>query len=417
MNLWPRISSQLARPLLAPSTAWRFPSYGRALLDAHTPVLEQPWPDATVRPLLPAAFVEWRYYSVLAPAFHGIVGAALFNPFARFAELADGGLLLIVAGVFDAPNQPDALARAAARGELAEICWMHLFPLTTLRFEGGTLAAAHADAELRIVHSTLQDAALSIVADGLTLHLRHSGLPGSALDPVFADDLRRTPGAHWVVANPSPMAHVGGELRLARPFVAALVGQHGSSFASPALLDRLNGDQHVAPLANENGYYEHSWGINPLPLHGWDFLFAPNVARRQGLVLQTYTRSDRLRYLELFWHQEGTPRYARFGADQLQLTWPRQQLHPRIGAHVPLARTIQASQGGLRLHVENAIPHQIPLLRPDKALTRHFFISEQIGFVRWRLTDDAGRVVAESDYIPAGGEVAYGRLLRDNYLG
>jgi hypothetical protein len=92
------------------------------------------------------------------------------------------------------------------------------------------------------------------------------------------------------------------------------------------------------------------------------------------------------------------------------LTWDDAYLDADVQARLPLKRRITARKPGLRLEVENTIPLQIPFLRPEKLAVRHFFISEQIAFCSWRLTDDAGHILAEAHEQPAGGELAHFRL-------
>ena len=89
---------------------WRWPVYQR-LIHGRTDPERATAPALPVAPpLLPAlgsaGFIEWRYWSVLSEVFHGIVGLSLVNPEQRFAGIAEGGLLLIVAGVFDRPHDP-----------------------------------------------------------------------------------------------------------------------------------------------------------------------------------------------------------------------------------------------------------------------------------------------------------------------
>ena len=69
-----------------------------------------PIPTPRLPGLASACFIEWRYFAVLSPAFHGIAGLALVNPDCRFPSVAEGGLLLIVAGVVDRPRLPSSAA-------------------------------------------------------------------------------------------------------------------------------------------------------------------------------------------------------------------------------------------------------------------------------------------------------------------
>jgi hypothetical protein len=405
-------------PVLAPSEAWRFPAYARAFLGRGKPLLAPSPAEWLLRPWLPASYVEWRYYSVLAAGFHGIVGLAIFNPFNRFAALAESGLLLIIAGVLDAPRSAAEVRHLREQGGLRQICWMHLFPTASLEFtaEGiEVLRAEHAGVELRARNYTTQYGSVALRAEkSLALVLEHRGLEGTEIAPCYANDQGGLPGEHWIVYNPSPIAEATGELRLAPQFLERLdaTGQGGTfpNFVSPALRREIARAGAAVRWHKANGYYEHSFGVRPLPLNGWDFLFVPDAERRQGLVLQTYRNSRILRYIEVFWQQEGQPRYTRFTADELHLDWSLSFADPDTGTQLPARRTLTARRPGLRLEVTNDIPHHIPFLRPAKLAVRHFFISEQIGFCTWRLSDEAGGVLAEAHEQPAGGEVAHARL-------
>jgi hypothetical protein len=412
------INPDFLTPVLAASEAWRFPAYARAFLGRGKPLLAPPRAERLLRPWLPASYVEWRYYSVLAAGFHGIVGLALFNPFNRFARLAESGLLLIVAGVLDAPRSAAEVRDLREQEGLRQLCWMHLFPTARLEFttEGvEVLRAEHEGVELRARNYTTQYGSVALRAEhALALVLEHRGLEGTEIAPCYADDLGDLPGEHWIVYNPSPIAEATGELRLAPHFLQRLddAGQAGTfpNFVSPSLRREVARAGYAARWHKASGYYEHSFGVRPLPLNGWDFLFVPDAERRQGLVLQTYRNSRVLRYVEVFWQQDGQPRYTRFTADELHLDWPLSFADPDTGTTLPARRTLTARRPGLRLEVTNDIPHHIPFLRPARLAVRHFFISEQIGFCSWRLSDEAGRVLAEAHDQPAGGEVAHARL-------
>jgi hypothetical protein len=425
MSFLPGVNPAFAATVLEPSAAWRFPAYARAFFSRDTetsgqadpPLLTARWLNRTLKPLLPATYVEWRYFSIISPAFHGIVGLALFNPFQRFEQIAESGLLFILAGAFDVPPTADALHAQAARGALRHICWMHLFPTASLSLVGPdetTLRALHDGVRLDVGQLAPNHGTVHLSSEsGLALSLSHTGLEGTAIEPCFADDLRRVAGAHWIVYNPSPIARTSGEIAMTRQFVRDLVPGQQSRWPSHASA-ALAGDPVAGSIdvhwQDANGYYEHSFGLNPLLLHGWDFLFVPNAERRQGLVLQTYLRSEVLRYIEVFWNEAGSQRYTRFTADQMRLEWHAAAPDPDIGVVLPGKRTLSARKPGLRLEVENTLPYQIPFLRPEKLAVRHFFISEQIGFCSWRLSDDSGRVLAEEHEQPAGGEVAHLRL-------
>jgi hypothetical protein len=159
-----------------------------------------------------------------------------------------------------------------------------------------------------------------------------------------------------------------------------------------------------------NGYAEHSFGIRPLPLQGWDFLFVPKPETSEALVLQTYRGSQALRYVEVCWLQNGALRKWRFPAESLRLDWSERVYDPVLGVQRPLRRRIEAAAGGLRLSLDNRVLHRIPLLRRQRLAVRHFFISEEIGIADWCLSDDFGRVLVEVQGQPCGGELAHRRL-------
>lgn len=386
------------------------------------------------RPLLPglarACFVEWRYFAVLSPAFHGIVGLALVNPDRRFRQIAEGGLLLIVAGVLDRPRLPSSAAAAATSGpllgnEAAELCWMHLFAAEACQFDsagptaqGAGLRAGDAHCCLELRQASAAEAQLQIEAGrGLRLRLSHRGVPGAAL-PNATDRgldawLGRALGARWQVRCSSPMAWSDGELALEPGFLEGLAEAPGGTnpgYASAALMARVVSAQPSVQWQAAAGYAEHSLGVRPLPLQGWDFLFVPKPETGEALVLQTYRGSQALRYLEVCWPEDGRLRQWRFPAESLRLDWSEPVFDPVLGVRRPLGRRIQAEAGGLRLSLDSRVLHRLPLLRRHRLAVRHFFISEEIGIADWRLSDDSGRVLAEVQGQPCGGELAHRRL-------
>jgi hypothetical protein len=401
---------------------WRWPHYREAVL--------------ALPGLARASFIEWRYFSVLCEAFHGIVGLALVNPDRRFARIAEGGLLLIVAGVIDRPPLPrtaaaEADSSADTGADTAELCWMHLFAPASCAFDPPSgfdlpgksssatvgLRARDAHCRLELEQTDASRAVLHIEADaGLKLHLSHVGLPETAL-PSARDDsldgwLGRALGAHWQVQCASPVARADGELILQPGLLSGLAhgpGGDNPSYASAALRARLRaGDVRIA-WQGADGYAEHSFGIRPLPLQGWEFLFVPKAETGEALVLQTYPGSQALRYLDVCWQQDGKARQHRFGAEALRLEWVEQVFDPILGVRRPLRRRIEAEADGLRLTLEHRVLHHIALLRRERFVVRHFFISEEIGVADWRLSDDAGRVLAEVHGQPCGGELAHRR--------
>ena len=418
---------------------WRWPFYRHGLRPSTSATDAQALPTAL--PLLPglgsACFVEWRYWSVLSVAFHGIVGLSLVNPEQRFASIAEGGLLLIIAGVFDRPAPPGAAHPSHGEQPLfeppaAELCWMHLFPVAACTFdqpERGGLSADDGDCHLELRQRDATHADLLIESSsGLRLKLTHHGLAGTAIAPVLDDGqadamsrgmgqrlkrrLAGLIGAHWVVHCPSPVAATDGEIKIDPSALAELPtapGADADSYATPALRARVDAGDREFRWQRASGYYEHSFGIQPLPLHGWDFLFVPDIERGQSLVMQTYRSSRALRYVEVVWQQDGQARHQRFGPDCLQLTWPETTIDPVLRARRPLRRLIRAEAAGLSLQVDNRVLHRIPLLRPHRLAVRHFFISEEIGVADWTLRDAQDRVIAQAVNQPCGGELAHFR--------
>ncbi len=298
---------------------------------------------------------------------------------------------------------------------------MHLLPTAACGFDEprpGWLRAADAHCRIELDQHAASEADLRIDSvSGLRLRLSHRGLPQTAIEPVLGADLdrgfARLIGSHWLVHCPSPVAICDGEIRMEPATLAALADAPGGaadSYATPALRARVDAGERMFHWQRASGYYEHSFGIRPLPLHGWDFLFIPDAERGQSVVLQTYRGSRALRYVEVCWQQDGQPRYQRFGADCLQLTWTETTHDQHLGARRPLRRLIRAEADGLRLQVDNRVLHRIPLLRHQRLAVRHFFISEEIGVADWTLRDARGSVIAEAVNQPCGGELAHFRL-------
>jgi hypothetical protein len=395
---------------------WRWPDYERSLAGAKhcPPLLRPPLWRALTAPLLAASYTEWRYYAVIAPAFHGICGLALINPDDCCARVAESGLLLIIAGIVD-PPAPDRGSEATPPQPGEDLCWMHRFPLAGCKLDGGDLDAEDAGHRLTLRHDGPCHAEIELRSvSGLGLRMTHAGPPDSAIEPVFGDDFRHLPGAHWVVHCPSPFAASTGELHLGPELAETLPAAPRPELpcrASPRLLERIGDDTAHVRWQHASGYAEHSYGVNPLPLHGWDFLFVPDAQRAQSVVLQTYRGSRRLRYVEACWlDDQGRPRRQRFDHAQMTLHWDERCFDPELGVERPLRRTIRAEAAGLHLRVDNRVLHRIPLLRPERLLVRHFFISEEIGVADWVLTDDRGRALAEARGQPCGGELAHFRL-------
>ena len=357
-----------------PTKEWRYPAYRNAM--SHRNII------------LPTSYVEWRYYSIIDRVFHGIVGMSLLNPENHFSALSEGGFLVIVTGILDSPQSSDHFLKSEPESGTGpqDICRMHLFPTSTCRFnepDEGALVADDGEARLSVYHTDNRSAIVELdFNDGMSIRMSHTGIEGTEIPPVTATDLRVLPGGHWTVFCPSPIATTSGSI---------------------SVPGRATAEWNNAP-----GYYEHSFGIQPLPLMGWDFMFAPDPEKGQGLVLQTYKRSRELRFIETFWTEEGGIHYERFNSDELRLERPESAVDPVVGVRLPIIRRIMAQKGDLKLTVTNRIVRQIPLLRPEKFIVRHFFISEQISFTDWKLIRK-GKILAEGIDVPSGGELAHFR--------
>lgn len=395
---------------MALNPAWRWPAYRDAWLqgtrvadDDLAPALRAPlWPA-----LASASFVEWRYFAVLSPEFHGMIGLAMVNPEQRLPGIAEGGLLLIIAG---------------ALGTAGELCWMHLFHLADCRFDQpdpGALEAQDGHAQLRMHQPSATQAELKVrTRQGLVLNLTHQGLDGAVCAPVAATGLDGPLawllGSHWQVDCPAPVARCTGELHLTQQSFSGLAeapGGAADSYANAALRAQVAGETaRVFRWQAASGYAEHSFGVRPLPLQGWDFLFVPDADTGAAVVLQTYARSQTLRYLEVFWRQDARLRSHRFSAQELDLTWPDSVFDPVLGVVRPQRRRIRACSGDLTLELDYRLSRRIALLRPHRLAVRHFFISEEIGLTDWCLLDGHGRCLVEVHDQPSGGELAHGRL-------
>ncbi len=429
-SLVPGIHRELLSEAVELSPGWRFPAYEKWFQTMN--YLQNIDEDGTVRALrwgqklwlspmqkfLPATFIEWRYYSIISKEFHGIVGISLFNPVNGFSALTEGGLLVIVAGVLDAPQSYETFVEGNERQEIEEVCWMKLFPTGSVLFSGKQLERVNAkdqDIELFIDQERNNSACIRLSGEGAPqIDIKHTGSPGTSLHPYVAEDLKRVPGAHWIVHNPSPTATVSGKMDFSYEMLKTLPLKGTStdpSYVSRAFLDRTEkAGNWTAHLQRANGYYEHSYGMNPMPCMGWDFAFAPRHQDGTGLVLQTYMRSNHLRYVEVIWKEGRELKHFRFGAPALQLEWSQHYFHKDIRAKLPRVRSINSQQDGYTLEVEIRIATVIPFLRRKTFIVRSFFIAEDISFTSWTLRNPQGLVVAQGKDVPSGGETAYPRL-------
>lgn len=426
---------QFLAEIKSPLLSWRWPSYSSWFEkgqfaetqvsgnSAHNnPIWWSVVPKGVLNRYSAAAFIEWRYFSILSPDFHGICGFSLFNPQHYFPQFSEGGLIVIVAGALDNAVGKLRLNRFHRVGEeldcLQEICFMHVFPMETVIFYGDErqhVRAQHEGVEVKIEMHDLQSSTIQIEMDGgISLALQHQAVPGSPkLSPVTATDFRTIPGAHWTIFNPSPISQVKGSIKI-RPGLLQLCEQapnlHNPNFISPLLAERLGEGYVKVDITDAAGYYEHSFGMNPMPLHGWDFLFAPCLQKNAGIVLQTYRGSADSSYLEVFWQQEDlTWKTLHIPQSKCKVEWAESSWNSALRVHVPRKRVIKAQTDGYTVEIENKIFGEIPFIRAHSPVVRHFFISEEISQTTWRVTDAAGKVQVEVTEALSGGETARGR--------
>ncbi|MBM3380930.1 MAG: hypothetical protein FJY29_00610 [Betaproteobacteria bacterium] len=427
------LSSSILSEIHGNKLAWHWPQYqstlGKEDLCAYDaggmakpPLWWNTLPQKLMGKYQSAAFIEWRYFSILSPDFHGICGFSLFNPEHHLPQFAEGGLIAIVAGALDGAAeklQQDTHHRAGEELEkIQEFCFMHVFPMETVIFHGENrqnVSASHDGIELKIDMVDLQTADIQLEMEGgVSVRLRHQALPGSpVLPPVTATDFRTVPGAHWTIFNPSPVAQVSGTV-LVRPGLLrqseAAPSVHNPNFVSPPLASRLDNGFVKIQITDAPGYYEHSFGLNPMPLHGWDFLFVPTPEQRAGLVLQTYRGSADASYLEVMWQQSNAEwKVLHVPVSQCSIDWSETSWHPALRVHVPRKRTIKAQLDGYQIEIQNKIFAEIPFIRAHSPVVRHFFIAEEISATSWKVIDAQGKVCVDVKDALSGGETARGR--------
>jgi hypothetical protein len=427
--------SEFLTSLGAPEVSWRWPAYQNWLLrddfckssgNSETPPhLSMVWkalPAGLLNKFRSAAFIEWRYYSIISNNFHGICGFSLFNPENHFAQMSEGGLICIISGAIDGAaevlGQSGVQAMQEQIGRVKEFCFMHVFPMDSVIFHGPQrqhVSASHQGLELKIEQTDVQTAEITLEVEGqLSLRMRHQAVRGCpVLAPVTGTDFQTIPGAHWTVFNPSPVALVDGQL-IIRPgllnFSEAAPGVHNPNFVSPPLAEMLYEGFVKVPLDNSAGYYEHSFGLNPMPMHGWDFVFVPTPDARAGLVLQTYRGSQQVTYLEVLWaDKDGEWKTLHIPHSDFQSEWTETSWHPVMRVHVPRKRIMKAQHKGYTVEIENRVVGEIPFVRAHSPVVRHFFISEELSFTSWTLKDPQGRICVEVKDALSGGETARGR--------
>ncbi|MEY4066075.1 MAG: hypothetical protein RIR26_2283, partial [Pseudomonadota bacterium] len=243
---------------------------------------------------------------------------------------------------------------------------------------------------------------------------RHQALAGSpALRPVTATDFNTIPSAHWTIFNASPVAEVTGTI-VVRPGLLECSedgpNAHNPNFISRPLAEKLHNGYVKLNLERAAGYYEHSFGLNPMPVHGWDFLFVPSPENKSGLVLQTYKGSADASYLEVVWQQpDATWKTIHIPASECEIEWSESSWHPGLRVHVPRKRIIKARKDGFLIEVSNQIFGEIPFIRAHSPVVRHFFISEEFSTTNWKVTDAQGHVCVQVKDALSGGETARGR--------
>lgn len=424
------INNEFLSSVSRPEVSWRWPTYQSWLsrddfctLDAgREPFWWKVLPSPVFEKFRSAAFIEWRYYSIISREFHGICGFSLFNPENHFAQFSEGGLIAIIAGALDSAaeslvqNVPADVEQQAAR--IKEFCFMHVFPMDSVIFYGPNrehVRASHQGIELKIEQLDFQTAEVTFEMEGgLSVKIRHQAVKGCpVLPPVTGTDFRTIPGAHWTVFNPSPVSLVNGSM-IIRPgllnYCETPVGLNSPNFISQPLAEKLYDGYVKIQLEDVAGYYEHSFGLNPMPLHGWDFVFVPCPEVKAGLVLQTYRGSQQATYLEVVWAEDGGQwRTLHIPASECQVEWAETNWHPQMRVHVPRKRIVRAQHQGYKVELTNQVVGEIPFLRAHSPVVRHFFISEEISLSSWIVTDPQGRVCVSVQNALSGGETARGR--------
>jgi hypothetical protein len=429
------IHSEFLSSISTPNLSWRWPAYQGWLarkdfcspsngIDSATsaPVWWNAIPEPLLQKFRSAAFIEWRYYSIISHAFHGICGFSLFNPENHFAQMSEGGLIAIVAGALEG-GAMTLLKSGSQPGpeqmeRIKEFCFMHVFPMESVIFYGDqrqNVSAKHQGVELRIEQIDLQTADITLEMEGgLSFKIRHQAVEGCpVLAPVTGIDFKTIPGAHWTIFNPSPVARVTGDLMI-RPGLLNhcenAPGTHNPNFISLPLAESLFDGYLKVNLSDAAGYYEHSFGLNPMPLHGWDFVFVPSPDAKAGLVLQTYRGSQQATYLEVLWADlHGQWKTLHIPQSSLEIEWTETSWHPVMRVHVPRRRVIRAEHDGYKIEISNQVLGEIPFVRAHSPVVRHFFISEELSVTSWKVVDRDGKVCVDVKDALSGGETARGR--------
>lgn len=436
------LCSFISDEVLPTGSAWKWPLYERALssgkLFSNAGTLLGGRANLCrreLREIATAAYIEWKYFSVLSPSFHGIVGFSLFNPKERFSHLAEGGMLVIVAG-----EVPPAVPGSVRHHHFV---WMHLFASADVNFSEQESRAQDKSAVFHLRTDGVAECVSVSSNEGLDLHCKvgPAGVdPTWKTRPLLGTDVNGFPSGHWVVNNTIPVGNSSGRLSLSADLIGKLSsgGEHEpSSFWSPCrevhgaddrlatqgqtgkrrkrcavggpaeALAELDTAWNAAPA-----YFEHSWGLHPLPAQGWDFFFAPLPDGAGGAVLQSYKNSREMTRLDIWWKDQDTlqTRSTSFVSGQLSIDWCDPSFDRQMGAWLPAGRVLTGANERYRIVLSNPVRHTLPFLRPQTAAVRCFFIGEQIGSAHWSLHTLDGALVTEGRAERAGGEVAYARF-------
>ena len=430
-------SEEFMQNLLATTCAsWKWPQYKQAI--AADIFVTEAQPDSKrknsgflveaaknaglqqLRKLLSASFVEWKYYSVLTQAFHGIIGFSFYNPEQKFERAAEGGLLLVVAGNIG-PKQ-------------SQMVYMKLFPESALIYSSSNnFKGKHGSVSFEILDDSCKASIRISDAEGFDLCCVVEGdNPTSPWHPrpLVDTQLNPLPGGHWIVHNRIPVGQSSGKISMSRNFIECLRVQGTCSSATPGLMGRPNGldansywlekssqlekipETNIWEWKDAPAYFEHSYGLHPLTSQGWDFFFAPLEGCFGGAVLQSYKNSMSLKQLDIFWIDQETneKRSTSFSGDNLKIEWHEKEYDRKLKAWIPIERRLHAANESYSVQLTQRIHSTLRFLRPQTLAVRCFFIGEQIGTASWTLRDKHGKEIQKITNTLAGGEVAYWRF-------
>jgi hypothetical protein len=287
---------------------------------------------------------------------------------------------------------------------------MKVFPTETLVVSeslGARIECIHEGVRFELINSHDGKSEVTISGDqGPSLHLQVEPVDNAGLPPVTGRDVSRFPGAHWTVHNVAPMARTSGIVSFGNDLLSRLPTKIGAPTGFVSCRESFS-----QPLSLEGaGYYEHSFGVNPMPFHGWDFCFVPNPFEGNSLVMQTYRNSKKLKYVDVHWTESGKIRHMHFDAASIDVVWQKSVRSSDMKVIVPEERLIKATSNGYTLEVKNSVSRRIPFLRQEKFFVRHYYISEEIGKTSWTLRAPGGAVLCDVVDRPSGGETAARRV-------